>query len=585
MIASAINGQGGNIETSGYHLDISSVNINVSSDQGADGLWLIDPVDFTIASSGGDMTGSALTSALASANVTILSSSGSSGSGGNITISDAVTWSANKLTLNANNNIYINANLLGSGTAQLELLYGQGAVASGNTSDYSILKTSSADSTSFSAQVTLADGNNFSTTLGSDGSAINYQVISDLNSLMNNASGNYALGANVDASGVTRAASLDYCGGLRCNTGLFTGNIDGLGHTIDSFTSNVRNTYSAGLFANIAGDLTFRNIGLTNRSTTSGIHSLGGFVGRIYSGTLNIINSYSSGTISGVSSGGFVGKVEGSTTSLVIKDSVNHINIINGENSGGFVGSIGGRLSIINSFNSGDIAGNVNLRSTLSNSVGGLVGYLNSSFLEIDTSYNAGSVSGKSYTGGLIGYAHSALTLTSIYNTGPVSGTTNYIGGLVGRANDSITLISSYNTGPVSGADYIGGLVGYALAAQTISSSYNTGEISNSTATNGTGGLIGYSNGSPTVTNSYNAGSVSGKKNTGGLIGHTRSALTLTSSYNTGAMSSSDYNLGGLIGYANASITLTSPIIPPQAGMAACRPSVMLTLMSAGLPP
>ena len=331
LIASAINGQGGNIETSGYHLDISSVNINASSDQGADGLWLIDPVYFTIASSGGDMTGSALTTSLASQSVTILSSEGSSGTEGDININDAVTWSANKLTLNANNNIYINADLLGSGTAQLDLLYGQGAVASGNTSDYSILKTSSADSTSFSAQVTLADGNNFSTTLGSDGSAINYQVISDLNSLMTNASGNYALGANVDASGVTIAASLtDYCGGLRCNTVLFTGNIDGLGHTIDSFTSNVRNTYSAGLFSNIGGDLTFRNIGLTNRSTTSGIHSLGGFVWRIYSGTLNIINSYSSGTISGVSSGGFVGKVEGSTTSLVIKDSVNHINIING---------------------------------------------------------------------------------------------------------------------------------------------------------------------------------------------------------------------------------------------------------------
>ena len=109
MIASAINGQGGNIETSGYHLDISSVNINASSDQGADGLWLIDPVDFTIASSGGDMTGSALTTSLASQSVTILSSDGSSGTEGDININDAVTWSANKLTLNANNNIYINA--------------------------------------------------------------------------------------------------------------------------------------------------------------------------------------------------------------------------------------------------------------------------------------------------------------------------------------------------------------------------------------------------------------------------------------------------------------------------------------------
>jgi filamentous hemagglutinin family protein len=262
LIASAINGQGGNIETSGYHLDISSVNINASSDQGADGLWLIDPVDFTIASSGGDMTGSALTTSLASQSVTILSSDGSSGTEGDININDAVTWSANKLTLNANNNIYINADLLGSGTAQLDLLYGQGAVASGNTSDYSILKTSSADSTSFSAQVTLADGNNFSTTLGSDGSAINYQVISDLSSLTD-ANVNYALGSDIDAT--ARASSQYVLSGSNST-------IDGLGHTIDGLTLAWTNANGTGFVGNSGSGFAIKNLGLTNINYS---HSLG----------------------------------------------------------------------------------------------------------------------------------------------------------------------------------------------------------------------------------------------------------------------------------------------------------------------
>ena len=101
---------------------------------GQAGNWLIDPTDYTIASSGGDITGATLSSNLGSGNVTIASSNGGSGTAGNVNVNDAVTWSANKLTLNAQSNINIAANLNGSGTASLALEYGQGAVASGNTS-------------------------------------------------------------------------------------------------------------------------------------------------------------------------------------------------------------------------------------------------------------------------------------------------------------------------------------------------------------------------------------------------------------------------------------------------------------------
>ena len=534
LIASAINGQGGNIETSGYHLDISSVNINASSDQGADGLWLIDPVDFTIASSGGDMTGSALTTSLASASVTILSSGGSSGTEGDININDAVTWSANKLTLNANNNIYINADLLGSGTAQLDLLYGQGAVASGNTSDYSILKTSSG----FSASVNLPDGNNFSTKLGSDGSTVSYTVISSLSFAD---TGNFAFGTNITDAG-------SYSRGVKNN---FSGNIDGLGHTIDGLTiyhpggagwDTGGTGFFAGAYNSTGITAEVSNLGLTNMSQTSIRGFAGAFIGRCRTNcSATIKNSYATGVITnsgGNALGGIVGAVDGT---LNIKNSFSNVAVTgygvtiasSNEGVGGLIGRTGlsATVSIMNSHNRGNVTG--------TNSwTGGLIGYSYGS-PTVTSSYNAGSVSGKNDTGGLIGYAQSALTLTSSYNTGAISSSSNDLGGLVGYANASNTLTSSYNTGTVTGtANNIGGLVGYASAAQMIISSYNTGAIRNSTGTNGNvGGLVGAlsSSSASTIQGSYNTGAIYGGYNIGGLVGAAYNA-SITTSYNTGTV-------------------------------------------------
>ena len=522
LIASAINGQGGNIETSGYHLDISSVNINASSDQGADGLWLIDPVDFTIASSGGDMTGSALTTSLASASVTILSSGGSSGTEGDININDAVTWSANKLTLNANNNIYINADLLGSGTAQLDLLYGQGAVASGNTSDYSILKTSSG----FSASVNLPDGNNFSTKLGSDGSTINYTVISSLASLSSN-SGIYAIGSDINANSWSSNGTTN---SVRDN---FYGTLDGLGHTIDNLTLVGSSGQEVGFtgWLNNAGTL-IRNLGLTNidYTNTNTNRRTGGFIASCQSScsSVKIINSYVHGTIdnSGGYIGGMIGQVATSSNSATVKDSFSDVTITNtSARTGGIVGSNLGTLSIINTFNSGDITGN--------DSAGGLVGYSNSSFLEIDTSYNTGNISntntGDSNVGGLVAQVvGSNANIHNSYNTGAISsakgdtGSNGGAGGIVGHFNAgaSSKIQYTYNTGAVAGGrKNIGGIVGV-LRNSTVDQVYNTGAIS---GTQDLGGIVGYNLANGYVINAYNTGQigVSGVSaaHVGGVVG------------------------------------------------------------------
>ena len=136
--ASAENGgNGGFIETSAAHVHVANdVKVTTLATNGMTGTWLIDPVDFTIAATGGDMTGAAVTAALATTDFTILSSSGThGGTAGDVNVNDAVSWAAHLLTLNAYNNININAAMNASGTASLALIFGQGTGASGNTSN------------------------------------------------------------------------------------------------------------------------------------------------------------------------------------------------------------------------------------------------------------------------------------------------------------------------------------------------------------------------------------------------------------------------------------------------------------------
>ena len=111
--ASAPNGgNGGFIETSGNKVKIAdSAIITTKAASGKTGTWLIDPDGFTIAATGGDITGAALSSQLALNNVTIQSTDGhSSDTSGNVNVNDAVTWSSSsKLELHASNDININA--------------------------------------------------------------------------------------------------------------------------------------------------------------------------------------------------------------------------------------------------------------------------------------------------------------------------------------------------------------------------------------------------------------------------------------------------------------------------------------------
>ena len=441
--ASAPNsGDGGYIETSAAKVSIKDdARITTAAPFGKAGTWLIDPNDFTVAASGGDVTGAALTGALGSTDVTIQTTSGSAsctgvacGSGtsgnGDIFVNDSVTWSSHTLTLNAYRNIQITSELYGSGTAKLSLLYGQGAVAAGNTATYAI-----------NAPVDLSAGSNFSTKLGSDGALNTYTVITslgsagsttgaDLQGMAGGLGGKYALGANIDASatsGWNSSAGFNPVGNSTTN---FTGAFDGLGHTITGLTINRSSTDFVGLFGYVGPGGSVSNVGLMGGSVT-GAQRIGSLVGR-NEGT--ICNAYTSATATGTN---WVGELVG----------INY-----------------GAGTITNSYAAGTVNGG--------SWTGGLVGdnqndQVGSGIVHITNSYTAATVHGTTDTGGLVGYNDG--TITNTYATSTVTGVTNS-GGLVGHNLNAGIINSSYASGTVSGVSFTGGLVGKSETGATINS-------------------------------------------------------------------------------------------------------------------
>jgi len=477
--ASAPNGgHGGSVETSGAHVEIADgAKVTTAAALGLNGTWLIDPTDFTIAPSGGDETGAGLSSALGSGNVQIQSSSGSTGTSGNINVNDTVTWSANTLTLTAYNNININSTMNGSGTASLVLQYGQGAVNAGNTSVYNV-----------NAPVNLPAGQNFTTKLGSDGTPVQYTVITSLGqsgdattapgtatlqgmAASANLGGSFVLGADIDASATSAWNSNEGFTPIGAiNTAAFTGRFDGLDHTVSNLTIDRTSTNNVGLFGYTQPGATIQNL------TISG----GSVAGAYYSG---LVVGYSRGSLSTITVTGTVSATGGTD-----------------KGAGGIAGVNYGSLQ----------GGTANVTVNGRDDVGGLVGL---NWGSISGSSASGNVSGSNhYTGGLVGDNLGAVI--DSHATGNISGLKG-VGGLTGSTYGSIA--NSYATGTVTGTGTdIGGLTGI-LDARSIGSTLVPGSISNS----------------------YSTGNVTGPAEVGGLVGliEVNSNATLSNSfYDVGAV-------------------------------------------------
>ncbi|MGB5217746.1 MAG: filamentous hemagglutinin N-terminal domain-containing protein [Smithella sp.] len=423
--ASAPNGgKGGFIETSGANVKINdTAKVTTAAPKGKTGTWLIDPYDFTIAPSGGDVTGATLTTALASASVTIRTTainatctgvscgSGNSAGNGDIFVNDNFTWTQNTLTLNAYRNIVINRELFGSGTAVLALLYGQNT--NGITGTYTI-----------NAPINLPAGNNFSTKNGPYTAAVSYYVITslgaqgsatgtDLQGMRGNLTRNYALGGNIDASPTSTWNS--NAGFLPVGTDAndFMGNFEGLGHMISNLTINRPAMDYVGLF------------GVTNKNNSGTTVRDFGIVG---------------GSITGREYVGALAGQEGNRTSD----------------------------TMISVYSTASVTG--------TNYVGGLVGW---GYGTIVNAYATGNVSGTTNVGGLVG-VHKNGEIINTYATGLVSGSGSYIGGLVGRSTGSSTITNSYwDTATTGQATSSGGGTGRTTAQMMQTANFSGWDFTN----------------------------------------------------------------------------------------------------------
>lgn len=567
-----ISAQGDGSAGSGGFVDTSAAAVRIEEGfrvRTRGGEWLIDPLmgdsGFTIAAGAGAQTGSGIGADTLMANLT----------GGDITIGTLVvgnpldpdhdpghinidadlTWSANKLTLEAAGDININATLNVNDAARLDMKVGYDRTGHQYVSDGAVRVGMNTDGT-FKGKVNFfgADG---TTPRGGPGFlSINdnpYTVLSLIADLQNVAeTGFYALGHDIDANGASFTP-------IGTDTTPFSGTFNGLGHTVSNLSIDLPSHSFVGFFG-YAEDAAIRNLGLID-ADIKGSQFVGGLVGR---GLASVVgNSYVTGSVQGDwHVGGLAGEFGGDQGFGSIENSwaastVTGAGVGAQEAFGGLVGYA--TAPITNSHATGNVT--VTAGNNSKTAVGGLVGKYGSFYSrkKISGSHASGDVTagdGSQSVGGLVGENQGEIV--DSYATGMVSGgnSSNSIGGLVGYNTNLGSIDGSHASGAVSGGDsgtMIGGLVGENLGG-SIGNSHASGTVSSGDAGASLGGLVGSNQGN--VSDSHASGNVTGGDGSGpigGLIGSNGpDGGDVWNSYATGYVQAGADSraIGGLVGEA-----------------------------------
>ncbi|MEI9991651.1 MAG: MBG domain-containing protein [Rhizomicrobium sp.] len=421
-------GTGGFVETSGLHLHVlDAARILTDAFSGIDGKWLIDPADFTVAASGGDITGAVLSSNLATTDVTISSSAGTvnTSGAGDVNVNDAVSWSSgHSLTLNAYRNVNVNANVTSSGGGAVTLHADDTGTGSGTATFGSGDKISTSgvvsiyydptgDSTTVNGtKYTSATQTNFSGDVAGGATLDSIMLVNsltDLQNVQNNLSARYALGRDIDASGTASWNSGQGFTPIGNETTAFTGVFDGQSHAIGGLIiDRTTDIQGVGLFGGLDGGALVENLALTNVQITGGSVT-GGLVGLQLSGTISGVSVTGSVTDNNSADlGGIAGVEIGAITSSFTDVTVSSTGT--GSRVGGLVGLanglVGGSQSITSSYS---------LSSVTGDNAGGLVGVSLSFPLSISNSYAAGAVVGHTASGGLVGSNNTQVAFSNSY--------------------------------------------------------------------------------------------------------------------------------------------------------------------------
>ena len=374
----------------------SKNNLTISSAATTNGSWTSPRSDlwiWTPSGSNANLSVTELQSHLLTGNKVIISTNFSGPQTGVITINNDLSWNTGALSLYADGDVAINAELSASGASTLAMGSTHGAIKTGQTGS----STGRVNFDRSGKDILFINGVNYTliNSLGSAGSVTGL----DLQGINGNLSAAYALGNDINAAPtLTWNPDPDSPGAyfgfqpLGSLSAPFTGVFDGLGHTISNLA--VTRYYSlnyVGLFGNTNG-ATLKDIGLNNVSI-SGYTRVGGLVGQTSGGSIS--NAYTSGRVNGDT---YIGGLVGSNVGTAINNAYS-TSSAKGSYAGGLVGINGGALT--NVFASGDVGG-VNKAY-----IGGLVGENNDN---ITNAYTSGAVTGNAdSTGGVAGWNSGAI--------------------------------------------------------------------------------------------------------------------------------------------------------------------------------
>ncbi len=526
-----VGGEGGFVETSARNtIDFAGITVDTSSDGGQTGLWLIDPVDLTVDAA----AAATISSNLASNNVSLqTTNSSASGPGnqsagdGNITINSGITWtSTNTLTLNAYNDIAINAAIDGQNGGLTLLAYGNSGTAAVGTISTGAAGAVDVDNFALTRGVwdqvgaglpdfaTNALSVGFGTFIraqGGDGTFSNPYALFDVYGLQGITTSDRRGGGSGDislyyelANDIDASMTSSWNNGAGFDPVSFSGSLDGKGHTIDGLYINRPSEGNVALISywqdnyfTSGRDLEIKDLTLTNASVTGDNQTailVGDTGGGNYHGH-NMSNVTVSGTVQANSWGAgvvarYFGNIDQSTMTNVHAD-VSVTTTDGGSATGGLVAIMGEGLIISNSSSTGSITGG---------QVGGLVGTTDDNDNRIENSYSTATVTSSGSfreAGGLVGYAED-LTISNSYFAGQVLGTNGAAaGGLIGTADRNTVIENSFVTGLVEAEGYAA-----ALVAEVSDSSVSITDTAWDTETTGQTEVIGYTNSyTPTVTN------------------------------------------------------------------------------------
>lgn len=440
IAAKNVDGSGGTVDTAAAHLSFFCCVPSVLA-----GVWNVSMPSVTI---GAGMAQAFSRSLSKGASVNV-QATGAQGAAGDIEVASTVGWKgAASFTLSAFHNVTVDKDVTikNKGTGNLMLgadagaMDNGGSVVNNGTLDWS--KSSGLVTAYYDQKGTYTAGTQLANAawrapqysgLKTQRSA--YQWINsmgDLNSV--GGAGNYALGKDI----ALPSWALIEIGGP------FTGQFDGMGHTI----SNAVDIVNA-LFTTIGQGGVVRNLNITNAvglTLTKGVP--GGVLAGDNQGTIaNVVVSGSmQGNLFDYSAGGAppVGGLVGTNEGLIVRSGAN-VAVSNAGFAGGLVGQNSG--TIVQSYATGGVSALTNPYSGETNRLdqaGGLVGANSGTIAQ---SYATGAVSGTSLEGGSL-VAENSGAITQSFASGNVSGVAE------GTTAPTLAGIAAVNSGTIGSRVY-----------------------------------------------------------------------------------------------------------------------------------